>query len=196
MTSSGAPAGKPRINWEAVTAIGQLVGALAVVVTLIYLTVQVRYAKLATSDANRLARAQGVCQMMLSGAIHSDIRNANIKVLGLDSFYEEVAQRLEVTPDEAAILDHTYCYWFWLHWGQFSSTNEEKDLDELRRMVLQFYAVPSVRMFWDASPTAKPMLDPIFVAFVEETLEETAGKPRAFVDMDRVQEGLEAQEGR
>jgi len=104
MTESGGTRGKIGINWEAV----------AVVATLSYLTLQVRYAKLATSDANRLARANGVCQMFLNGAIHREIREANIKVLGLDSFYEEIAQRLGVTADEAAILDHTYSYWFWL----------------------------------------------------------------------------------
>ena len=132
--------------------------------------------------------------MFLAGAVHRDIRDANCKVLGLNEFYATVATRLGVTPDEAVILDHTYSYWFWLHRGQFSSANEEKDLAELRRMVRQFYRVPSVRLFWEASPMAKPMLDPTFVHFVEDTLAEGGDSSRAFVDMEDVFRKLDALE--
>ena len=44
------------MNWEAIGAIGEIVGALAVVLTLGYLANQVRHAKEAAADTNRLER--------------------------------------------------------------------------------------------------------------------------------------------
>ena len=41
------------MNWEAIGAIGEVLGAFAVVMTLLYLAVQVKYAKNATTDATR-----------------------------------------------------------------------------------------------------------------------------------------------
>jgi hypothetical protein len=53
------------MNWEAI-------GALAVVATLVYLATQVRYAKQAAADQNRLTRANGVREIALValGAVH------------------------------------------------------------------------------------------------------------------------------
>ena len=48
------------MNWEAIGAIGEIVGAVAVVLTLAYLAIQVRHAKEAAADTNRLERSQGV----------------------------------------------------------------------------------------------------------------------------------------
>ena len=45
------------MNWEAISAIGEIVGAIAVVVTLVYLTVQVRSATAATQAATVQAAA-------------------------------------------------------------------------------------------------------------------------------------------
>ena len=52
------------MNWEAIGAIGEIVGALAVVLTLGYLANQVRHAKEAAADTNRLERSKGVRDMM------------------------------------------------------------------------------------------------------------------------------------
>ena len=157
-------------NWEAVSAIGQLVGAIAVVSTLIYFAVQVRYAKLSAADNNRLARARGVTDYFLKAAASPEIRAANTKAWKMEGFYEEVGKELGVTADEACILDHCHGYWFWLHWGQFTSTTEERDLEELRSMVRKFYAAPNVRLFWEKSPVVKSLLDQPFVDFVDEVL--------------------------
>lgn len=160
------------MNWEAIAAVGQIVGATAVVSTLIYLALQIRYAKLSAADTNRLARAQGVREYFLQAATNRELRIANTKALGLDDYYETIAKEIGVTADEASILDHCYSYWFWLHWGQFTSTTEKKDLDELGNMVRAFYTLPSVRISWDRSPTVKPLLDPPFVKFVEDILRD------------------------
>ena len=160
------------MNWEAISAIGQLVGAGAVVATLIYLAVQVRHAKLAAADNNRLVRAQGVREYFLQATTCSEMRAANNKAWGMEAFYEQVGEQLEITADEASMLENCNAYWFWLHWGQFTSTTEKRDLAELKHMVRKFYTAPCVRVFWDTSPIIKPMMDAPFVEFVDELLRE------------------------
>lgn len=57
------------MNWEAISAIGEIVGAIAVVVTLIYLAIQVR-------DSTRVAKAatrQSIAEMTMASS--SDIVN-------------------------------------------------------------------------------------------------------------------------
>ena len=47
------------MNWEAVSAIGEIVGAMAVLLTLIYLAVQVKQTrKLQQAEAIRVARSE------------------------------------------------------------------------------------------------------------------------------------------
>lgn len=53
------------MNWETMSAIGEITGALAVVLTLGYFGIQVRAAKEAAADTNRLHRSNGVREIML-----------------------------------------------------------------------------------------------------------------------------------
>ena len=48
------------MNWDAIGAIGEILGAIAVVATLFYLAVQIRYARIATVDRNRESRVNGI----------------------------------------------------------------------------------------------------------------------------------------
>ena len=41
------------MSWDAIGALGEIIGATAVILTLVYLASQVRYAKRATLDQNR-----------------------------------------------------------------------------------------------------------------------------------------------
>ena len=165
------------MNWEAISAVGQIVGAIAVTSTLVYLALQIRYAKLSAADTNRLARAQGVREYFLQAATNRDLRVANTKALGLEDHYEAMGKKLGVSADEACIADHCHAYWFWLHWGQFTSTTEQKDLNELGNMVQVFYTMPPVRESWNHSPV-KPLLDPPFVRFVDTILAECDKSPQ------------------
>ena len=54
------------MNWEAIGAIGEIIGAAAVALTLGYFAIQLRASKDAAADANRLERAKGVREMMLA----------------------------------------------------------------------------------------------------------------------------------
>ena len=158
------------MNWEAIGALGEIVGALAVVLTLAYLAIQVRHAKEAPADTNRLERSKGVRDMMLASAADSGLRENLTKGLQLSDYYNEIASNLNMSSDEAASFDWAMLYWFWLHWGQYASTTKESDVEELRNVISGFYRNPGVRVCWEKSPWARPVLEKDFVNFVDEIL--------------------------
>jgi hypothetical protein len=158
------------LNWDAVGAVGEVLGALAVVLTLGYLARQVHFARETAADANRLNRANGVTEMVLATATNTELLNSISKSHGLAPFHEAYAAQLGTTPDEAARSDFFHVYYFWLHWGNFASITSPKDMAELTNVVSTFYQIPAVRYSWEHSPYAKPILDPEFVEFVESTL--------------------------
>ena len=163
------------MNWDAIGAIGEVVGAFAVVVTLAYLASQVRYAKAAANDANRLTRASGVCEMLLTVATDNELRDA-VNSFGVSEPYlSDYAEEFKVTHQDAARSDIHNLYYFWLHWGQFASSKSSSDLEEIRNIVSAFYRTPQVLYSWENSPWARPMLDPKFVAFVDAVLSESQG---------------------
>jgi len=161
------------MTWEAIGAIGELVGALAVVVTLAYLATQVRYAKITASDANRLARSTGVREMMLAFATNDELAMSYTQVNGLESYYEDYATKFHVTLVDATRADWVNLYYFWLHWGQFASTKSAEDVRELRNLINTFYQSAGVRHSWENSPWSRPVLDPEFVSFVDGVLAES-----------------------
>ena len=158
------------MNWEAIGAIGEILGAGAVVVTLAYLAGQVRVARSTAADTNRLTRASGVREAHLAIATNDQLLETAAAAYGFSSYYDRYGEAFSLSPKEAARLDFMNQYWFWLHWGQYSSVNDPKDLAELAHLITGFYALPAVRYSWDHSPVAKPMLDPGFVAFVDKAL--------------------------
>jgi hypothetical protein len=76
------------VNWEAIGAVGEILGAAAVVVTLLYLAIQVRHNTLATSSSTQ--------------QIHLDAWNA-MSAMIIENL--EVAQLLAMNDEEIAALD-------------------------------------------------------------------------------------------
>ena len=54
------------MDYDAVSAVGEISGALAIVLTLGYFGIQVRAAREAAADTNRLHRSNGVREIMLA----------------------------------------------------------------------------------------------------------------------------------
>jgi hypothetical protein len=155
------------LNWEAIGALGEILSAMLVLITLIYLATQVRYAKNAAADANRLMRAKGVCDFNLQSSTVTDTNLIFAKAHGWDAWYKQLAEGFCMNAEDAAKADSVNNYWFWLHWGQFSSTNSKKDLEELGRTIGNFYQSPFIRYAWENSPFAKPLFGDDFIKFVD-----------------------------
>jgi hypothetical protein len=160
------------MNWDAIGALGELLGATVVFITLVYLAMQVKSAKLTAIDANRLARAKGVTDMQLSYLADQrwDSRANIYKANGVYSYYETLAADMGISVEEANRADIENIYWFWLHWGQFSSQNSPEDLKELAHTIGMFYQLPIMQYSWNNSPWAQPLLGDKFIEFVEQSV--------------------------
>lgn len=159
------------MNWEAIGAIGEILGALAVVLTLGYLAVQIRYARLGAADATRQGRAVGIREIMMSTALDPEISKLWFKSSQQGELYETLGKELGMNPDAAFKLDFVCMSWMWLHWGQWASTKAPEDIVELKHIISTFYSVPPMSASWAHSPI-KAMLDEEFVDFVDEVLAE------------------------
>jgi hypothetical protein len=65
-------------------AIGEFVSAFAILITLAYLAIQVRYARIATIDKNRESRVTGIIQINSRLANNRDLRQAFDKAASED----------------------------------------------------------------------------------------------------------------
>ncbi|MGD8829731.1 MAG: hypothetical protein PVF57_03930, partial [Pseudomonadales bacterium] len=91
--------------WEAIGAIGELLGAIGVILTLVYLAVQIRQNTSAMAEGRRLAlaqayqqRADGLSAMMVQ-ACNGPIGGIIVKLTALG--YPENVEALEqLTPEE------------------------------------------------------------------------------------------------
>ena len=92
------------MNWEAISAIGEITGAIAVIITVGYFALQTKAAREASADANRLERSNGVREIMLATISSKDVREALDKGMGSASLHGEFASKLQVSRDEAFIV--------------------------------------------------------------------------------------------
>lgn len=174
------------MNWDVIGAIGETVGAVAVVVTLAYLAIQIRVSRSVAADTNRLTRTNGVREWCLALLGNDKMLTTFVKGHGIESYVADFGKAFDLPTEEAARLDVMHQYFFWLHYGQFASTNDKKSTQELRKLAAVFYNVPSIRYSWERSPYGKSFMDPEFVSFIDEiaggrsvrnaAAEEPAGK--------------------
>ena len=158
------------MNWEAIGAVGEILGAIAVVLTLGYLAVQIRHAKNATADQNRLERSRGVREMALAMIANPEAAYDQIRNWGLDDYYQALGEKEGISPERALVVDWSNGYYFWMYWGQFASTTHEKDLRELEHVISGLLEMPGMRYSWETSSHTRPLLEPAFVEFVDRIL--------------------------
>jgi hypothetical protein len=154
--------------------IGELIAAIATVVTLAYLATQIRYARLAASDASRQARADSVREMQVMSLNNREFRkawnNADPETAGRLAI---MAERLGVTPDEIELIWHGACAWTYIHWSQFRSMKTPEDERELENLIRVFYTIPPMSVLWEHDPLIKVLIDAEFVRWVDGILAET-----------------------
>ena len=181
---------KPKtINWTALAAIGQILSAVAVAMTLLSLTMQTRRAEIAASDANRLARADGVISFWLAAMHDPEFREAGLRINPAHAEWTaEISRRMEISVEDANLLQSETLYWFWLHWGQWNTSTEQKDIEELINMIKRFYTLPWVRLVWEGH---RGWLDARFEAFVDDVLAEADATPPAEPDREALYRRLD-----
>ena len=164
------------MNWDAIGAIGEILGAAAVVLTLGYVAIQVRHAKNETADQNRLERARGVREMALAMISNPEVAHDQIESFGWEAYYEDLGKAAGITPERALSVDWANAYYFWMYWGQYASTTHKDDLAELAHVIDGLLDTPGMRKTWETSPHTRGLLEPKFVEFVDVILAEKDNK--------------------
>ena len=133
------------MDWEAISAVGEIVGATAVVVSLLYLAVQMRHSTAATQGARRDTIAQLTTDVL--GRIASDAELASIFRRGQidpDSLSDDEAFRLDLLL--YTIFDH----WETMHSQIKRSTFAEEDFAKYETIIGFYMAQPGAQRFWES----------------------------------------------
>lgn len=158
------------MNWDAIGAVGEILGAAAVVATLVYLAIQVRYAKDASADVNRISRANGVRETIALSMQDQGLVSAWITAQNSESGYRQLTDAFGLDDIEYGFKVEQLCQsWWWLHWGQWASITTERDVDELRHLISEFYSRPPMSVAWENSENVA-LLEPEFRSFVNDAI--------------------------
>jgi hypothetical protein len=159
------------MNWDAIGAIAEMLGATAILVTLVYLAVQIKYAHLTSTDTNRSNRVVGIRELNSNLVIDRDARAAWNKAMGpvQRKLINEAAETLELNFDEASIVVLQGWNWMFTHWTQFRSVKTPEDEEELKNIVTVWYGENPMRALID-NPIFRNSFDPEFVTFVDEVI--------------------------
>jgi hypothetical protein len=181
------------MNWDAVGAIGQVLGSLAVFVTLAYLAIQT---KQATEEARRSffeAHFDGIRELVSSRATNERLNAIYIKArraLAVDQsgipFVKALVERTTLTAEEAQTV-----FWDmaadWMCRLQFirniDHMNPEERLVFETPFVQGYSSDPIGRLWWETMKSIQP---PNVIDYVERLLTgEHAHSGRAAVTSDR-----------
>lgn len=151
------------MNWDALGAIAELVGAVAVVASLLYLAVQVRASTRASSVEAKLESAR-----LLNDFIDSLIQNPELNALWLQG-----RKNIESLPPEDYLRFSNMCLkgmWFFsAGYFQFrQGTLAEDDWFELRAVIRFWLRGKGCRDWW--SKVGRVMYGNEFVAFIDSEI--------------------------
>ncbi|PCI74316.1 MAG: hypothetical protein COB20_15310 [SAR86 cluster bacterium] len=128
-------------------AIGESVSAIAIIVTLVYLSIQVKYARIAASNASRGDRVAGIHNIELQFMSDPEFRTLWAKLAGpgLSKIHEDVASEWDLSIDETLKIISYGASWVWLHWAQFRPIKTPEDEAELKNIISVWYGEGPMR---------------------------------------------------
>ena len=151
------------MNWDAVGAVAELVGAVGVVASLLYLAVQVRASNRASTVEAKLESAR-----LLNDFIDSLIQNPELNALWLKG-----RKSLESLPPEEYLRFSNMCLkgmWFFsAGYFQFrTGTLADDDWFEVRAVIRFWLHGQGCRDWWEK--VGRPMYGDDFTAFIESEI--------------------------
>ncbi len=158
------------MNWEAVGAIGEVVGALGVIVTLGYLAIQIRQNSAVVRASTRQTISTTQAEIGFRLAENPELRSAALQFTSLES-----------TVSETELAAHFYLRGilrtFENQYHQYvDGTFDQSIWTGYRNSMAQNFASPAIRDFWR---THRPLYSVEFAAFVETDLLATSAAPPA-----------------
>ena len=156
------------MNWEMIGATGEWAGALAVVITLVYLSIQIRQAKEATRQATEQRRgeaAQRQLQLIVENPKFAELLTRNS---GHALHNDEMAAHWGCSRAEALQLVMFYSAWgsAWEEYYLSESRDPKRWATVERRIVGQLSTEPG-RSFWN---NLNQLYSPEFVSRVDDLL--------------------------
>ena len=155
---------------------GAFIGSVAVIATLIYVSVQVRQAKKLAIDNARASRFENDLSLLTSIIDAETYNQSWEKVVAVDGAMYEYVERL-IADYGLSVPEAHNMTWFCFAWMKFEEhaflsaiTTEDQQMHDSQ--VAGFLAYPVTRKFWNSS--SKRMMDRRFVAHVDEILSNPA----------------------
>ena len=162
------------MNWDAIAAIGQMLGSVAIFVTLAYLAMQVKHARGELRRSIRQGRGEAQRELYLFRAgnrrMNELAQQANA-ALGAapGAFVHEMMEQTGLTRDEVSALNAEQIAW-WSYRVQVVAYVDElppEDRLEFDASTRAFYSVPYSRHWLEAT---KSRLNPNAVRYIENLL--------------------------
>ena len=150
-------------------AIGEVLGAIAIFVTLIYLATQIRYARLTAMDVNRTNRVVGIRDLNGRIVTDPDVRAAWNKAIGPQyrQLHNDMSETLGLSFDEASIVITQGANWAYTHWAQYRSMKNTEDEEELKNIVRAWYGENPMRALL-SHPNFRAFFEADFVTWLDE----------------------------
>ena len=156
-------AGKPRVNWDAIGAIGEIIGAVAVFATLVYLSLQIRHNSAMTKASIRQARVGWSLQWADAFANSDHLPRILVKLQSAE----------ELTPEEDVRWTTFKIAW---HRNLEAALIQQADglldsevLEGQRQHLIDDSAQVSVLHNWDSF---KANFDPRYQSFVDDAIKQ------------------------
>jgi len=109
------------MNWDAIGAVGEIVGAAAVIATLVYLSIQIRQSKVSTTSANMLNAIESFNPLNMS--VGSDPELASLVNRGVSEFDSlDEKERAQYSYIQRAYFN---CFWNVFLQHKLGSVSEE-----------------------------------------------------------------------
>ena len=165
------------MNIQDLGALGEIVGAIAIVVTLAYLAVQIRYAKIAVTDQSRQNRAAALREINGRLVDNSELRQVFDKVASAEwqSMLNDLASTWKVALDEASLIFWSQNDYIWTHWAQYYSQKTKDDERELENIISTWYSAPPMKDIIEHE-TVRLFYEPEFVDWIDSVTAKKESK--------------------
>ncbi len=159
------------MNIQDLGALGEIVGAIAIVATLAYLAVQIRYAKIAVTDQSRQNRAAALREINGRLVDNSELRQVFDKVASPEwqSMLNDLASAWKVSLDEASLIYWSQNDYIWTHWAQYYSQKTKDDERELENIVSNWYSAPPMKTIIEHE-TVRLFYEPEFIRWIDSVV--------------------------
>ena len=164
------------MNWDAAGAIGEIVGAVAVVVTLIYLAIQIRQNTESTRTAAETAISQNLAGWLAQGVTDPELgRLYDVAVTDPESLSEEEARRFLWYIAEYFVLLESQFVMF------VKGDISQRTWDVKAHVLLGLIQNPLIGSWWDSGATT---FNPDFIEYLGSLRKTTTEKwiPKRLVE--------------